>query len=74
MPAATVSVSASRSVPTRAWRHFPAPSAILLERHRRNVLLDRSKEELFAVFMSQGPGQREYFRTLVRSLVYSALE
>jgi CubicO group peptidase (beta-lactamase class C family) len=32
------------------------------------------QEELFAVFMSQGPGQREYFRTLVRSLVYAALE
>jgi CubicO group peptidase (beta-lactamase class C family) len=32
------------------------------------------KEELFAVFMSQGPGQREYFRSLVRSLVYAALE
>src|SRR5690242_13139237 len=32
------------------------------------------KEELFAVFMSQGPGQREYFRTLIRSLVYAALE
>jgi CubicO group peptidase (beta-lactamase class C family) len=32
------------------------------------------KEELFAVFMSQGPGQREYFRTLVRSLVYAAVE
>ena len=32
------------------------------------------KEELFAVFMSQGPGQREYFRTLLRSLVYAALE
>ncbi|UZE51606.1 serine hydrolase domain-containing protein [Rhodopseudomonas sp. P2A-2r] len=31
-------------------------------------------EELFAVFMSQGPGQREYFRTLIRSLVYAALE
>jgi CubicO group peptidase (beta-lactamase class C family) len=31
-------------------------------------------EELFAVFMSQGPGQREYFRTLVRSLVYAAVE
>jgi CubicO group peptidase (beta-lactamase class C family) len=31
-------------------------------------------EDLFAVFMSQGPGQREYFRTLVRSLVYAALE
>jgi hypothetical protein len=26
------------------------------------------------VFMSQGPGQREYFRTLVRSLVYAAVE
>ncbi|HEY0329681.1 MAG TPA: serine hydrolase domain-containing protein [Rhodopseudomonas sp.] len=32
------------------------------------------QEELFAVFMSQGPGQREYFRNLVRSLVYAALE
>ena len=31
-------------------------------------------EELFAVFMSQGPGQREYFRTLVRGLVYAAVE
>jgi CubicO group peptidase (beta-lactamase class C family) len=32
------------------------------------------KEDLFAVFMSQGPGQREYFRSLVRSLVYAAVE
>jgi CubicO group peptidase (beta-lactamase class C family) len=32
------------------------------------------KEDLFAVFMSQGPGQREYFRTLIRSLVYTALD
>ena len=32
------------------------------------------KEELFAVFMSQGPGQREYTRNLVRGLVYAALE
>jgi CubicO group peptidase (beta-lactamase class C family) len=32
------------------------------------------KEELFAVFMSQCPGQREYFRSLVRSLVYAAVE
>jgi CubicO group peptidase (beta-lactamase class C family) len=31
-------------------------------------------EDLFAVFMSQGPGQREYFRTLVRGLVYAAVE
>ncbi len=31
-------------------------------------------EELFAVFMSQGPGQREHLRTMVRSLVYSAVE
>jgi CubicO group peptidase (beta-lactamase class C family) len=31
-------------------------------------------EDLFAVFMSQGPGQREYTRTLVRSLVYAAVE
>lgn len=32
------------------------------------------KEDLFAVFMSQGPGQREYFRNLVRNLVYAAVE
>ena len=32
------------------------------------------KEDLFAVFMSQGPGQREYFRNLIRSLVYAAVE
>jgi CubicO group peptidase (beta-lactamase class C family) len=31
-------------------------------------------EELFAVFMSQGPGQREYTRNLVRGLVYAAVE
>ena len=32
------------------------------------------KEDLFAVFMSQGPGQRVHLRTLVRSLVYAAVE
>jgi CubicO group peptidase (beta-lactamase class C family) len=32
------------------------------------------KEELFAVFMMQGPGQRMYTRTLVRNLVYAAVE
>ena len=32
------------------------------------------KEDMFAIFLSQGPGQREYFRTLVRSLVYAAVE
>jgi CubicO group peptidase (beta-lactamase class C family) len=31
-------------------------------------------EDLFAVFMSQGPGQREYFRSLVRSAVYAAID
>jgi CubicO group peptidase (beta-lactamase class C family) len=31
-------------------------------------------EDLFAVFMSQGPGQRTYTRTLTRDLVYAALE
>jgi CubicO group peptidase (beta-lactamase class C family) len=31
-------------------------------------------EDLFAVFMSQGPGQRTYTRTLARDLVYAALE
>jgi CubicO group peptidase (beta-lactamase class C family) len=32
------------------------------------------KEELFAVLMAQGPGQRMYFRNLIRNLVYAALE
>ena len=32
------------------------------------------KEELFAVFMSQGPNQRPYTRTLVRNLVYAAID
>ena len=31
-------------------------------------------EDLFAVFMSQGPGQRDYTRTLVRNGVYAALD
>jgi CubicO group peptidase (beta-lactamase class C family) len=31
-------------------------------------------EDLFAAFMSQGPGQRMYTRTLARNLVYAALE
>ncbi len=31
-------------------------------------------EDLFAVFMSQAPGQRMYTRTLTRNLVYAALE
>ncbi|MDH2341387.1 serine hydrolase [Bradyrhizobium sp. SSUT77] len=32
------------------------------------------KEDLFVVFMSQGPGQRDFTRTLVRDLVYAAVE
>lgn len=32
------------------------------------------KEELFAVFMMQGPGQREYIRTMLRNLVYAAVD
>jgi CubicO group peptidase (beta-lactamase class C family) len=32
------------------------------------------KEDLFTVFMSQGPGQRDFTRTLVRDLVYAAVE
>jgi CubicO group peptidase (beta-lactamase class C family) len=32
------------------------------------------KEDLFAVFMMQGPGQRQYTRTLLRDLVYAAVE
>ena len=31
-------------------------------------------EEMFVVFMMQGPGQREYIRTLLRDLVYAAVE
>src|SRR5580704_14428907 len=32
------------------------------------------KEELFAVFMMQGPGQRGYIRDLLRDLMYAAVE
>jgi CubicO group peptidase (beta-lactamase class C family) len=32
------------------------------------------KEDLFAVFMSQAPNQRDYTRTLLRNLVYAAVE
>jgi CubicO group peptidase (beta-lactamase class C family) len=32
------------------------------------------REELFTVFMAQGPGQREYLRTMLRSLVYAAVD
>jgi CubicO group peptidase (beta-lactamase class C family) len=32
------------------------------------------KEDLFAVFMSQAPGQRDFTRTLVRDLVYAAVD
>jgi CubicO group peptidase (beta-lactamase class C family) len=31
-------------------------------------------EDLFTVFMMQGPGQREYTRTMLRDLVYAAVE
>jgi CubicO group peptidase (beta-lactamase class C family) len=31
-------------------------------------------EDLFAVFMMQGPGQREYIRNMLRDLVYAAVE
>jgi CubicO group peptidase (beta-lactamase class C family) len=31
-------------------------------------------EDLFTVFMMQGPGQREYIRNMLRDLVYSAVE
>ncbi len=32
------------------------------------------KEEMFAVFMMQGPGQRGYIRDLLRDLIYAAVE
>ena len=31
-------------------------------------------EDMFAVLMMQGPGQREYIRSMVRNLVYAAVE
>src|SRR5882672_3540587 len=31
-------------------------------------------EDLFTVFMMQGPGQREYIRSVLRNLVYAAVE
>ena len=39
----------------------------------QNRLID-PKEDLFTVFMSQGPGQRDFTRTLVRDLVYAAVD
>jgi CubicO group peptidase (beta-lactamase class C family) len=32
------------------------------------------KEDLFGVFMMQGPGQRQYTRALLRDLVYAAVD
>jgi CubicO group peptidase (beta-lactamase class C family) len=32
------------------------------------------KEDLFGLFMSQGPGQRDYFRAMTRGMIYAALE
>ncbi len=32
------------------------------------------EEDLFAILMSQGPGQREHLRTMLRGLVYAAVE
>jgi CubicO group peptidase (beta-lactamase class C family) len=32
------------------------------------------KEDLFAVFMMQGPGQRQYIRIMLRNLVAAAVE
>ena len=31
-------------------------------------------EDMFAVFMMQGPGQREYIRSMLRNLVYAAVQ
>ena len=46
---------------------------LLLERHGRHLLLDRPGGAMTAVFMMQGPGQREYYRNLIRNLVYAAI-
>jgi CubicO group peptidase (beta-lactamase class C family) len=32
------------------------------------------QENLFGLFMSQGPGQRDHFRAMTRSMIYAALE
>jgi CubicO group peptidase (beta-lactamase class C family) len=32
------------------------------------------KEDLFALFMSQGPGQRDHFRSMTRAAIFGALE
>ena len=32
------------------------------------------KEDLFGLFMSQGPGQRDYFRAMTRSMIFAAVE
>ena len=75
---ATVLASASRSrtrgAASRRSRVQRRP--VLLERHGRDVLLDRSPaEDLFVGVHDAGPGAaRLYPRTLVRDLVYAAVE
>ena len=71
----TASASALRCEPTKEWRRsrarsvsfsgaaWPEPSSGSIRR-----------KSCLPCFMSQGPGQREYFRSLVRSLVYAAVE
>ena len=40
----------------------------------KNSLWIDPAEDMFAVFMMQGPGQRQYIRSLLRSLVFAAVE
>ena len=72
---ATVLVSASRCAPRQGMAPFAGSVGQFFWSGMAGTFfwID-PREDLFAVFMSQGPGQREYFRTLVRSLVYAAVE
>jgi len=59
-----------------AGGNFPRPRSVgqyFWEVSPHNLLVDPA-EELFAIMLIQGPGQRDYFRTLFRDLVYAAFD
>ena len=61
--------------PRRAWRRsrdrqVSSSGAAWPERSSGSIL----PKSMFAVFMMQGPGQREYIRSMLRNLVYAAVE
>ena len=72
---ATASASASRCAPHEGMAPFPGSVGQFFWSGMAGTFfwIDPA-EDLFAVFMMQGPGQREYIRTLLRNLVYAAVE